>query len=414
MRRIEGIFEPITYGIEWETMLADKKLMPLKDDILEKIISNTRKKLPWSETGFDIITRTFEKIIEFRTGILNDFQQFSKRIKKYFSVIQEETEKENAVFFPIGSPPHIGAAVGLHIHIGSIYSLSGAADLANRIVRYTPIFGAICANSPFWGFSEKSGKYKSYRIKNLCDFCSIPWSISEPAFTRETWGTDICPKVFIKPTIELRICDSPCFVEFISEIIPFIVGFILSVSIEKDPVPTRDEYIQYLINRWCCARYGLQAKILWKDNIIDVTEVANEMLKRSISTLKHLKFELPEFKILPMMFEKKLTQADMQIDLYMDNLDLHSFSCYLSNIIKLENIFTKWLKNTQTKESVDIDDVDEFILSNIKRNTPYYHLSEILGAPLGIMEEYISKFIKQGKVKVEKSPPAGITYSRVK
>ena len=80
----------------------------------------------------------------------------------------------------------------------------------------------------------------------------------------------------------------------------------------------------------------------------------------------------------------------------------------------MENIFIKWLKNTPAKEPIAIGNVDEFILSNIRGNTPYYHISEILGAPLGIMEEYISKFIKQGKVKVEKSPPAGITFSMCK
>ena len=322
MKTVKDFFEPVTFGVEWETFLANEKLLPVRGGKVERFIDLIRERLPWSETGWDMIMATHEKILEFRTGIVSDLRELFDRFNSYYSTVRTIEQKEEAMFFPIGSTPHMGAAVGLHIHIGSVYSMKLAVELANGISRYTPVIAAIMANSPFWGNYRKPGEYKSYRVKNMCDFCSSPWPLMDKEFNFPTWGTDICPKVCVKPTIEVRVCDCPSFVEFLNEAVAFIVGFIISFGYENEPCPTREEYVQSIINRWWCSKKGLQAKIWWRGRKEQVTDVARKMLSRSKRSLKKAGFKVPEFTIIGMMLDKKLTQADMQIDLYDKGMEI--------------------------------------------------------------------------------------------
>ena len=157
---------------------------------------------------------------------------------------------------------------------------------------------------------------------------------------------------------------------------------------------------------------GLQAKIWWNGRKVDATHIARKMLKRSQRALKKAGFKVPEFPIIGMMLDKKLTQADMQIDLYNEGMDHHSFAMHYADILKRKNQFPAWLENADPLESIDIGDVDAYILSNISHSTPYYHLVEVLGFPTGLAETYIEKLVRKGKIKVRKSPRSGARYSK--
>jgi len=152
-------FDPLTFGYEWETFLTGRNMIPIKSDEVKRLGRKLQAEMPETRTGTDHIRGLDSKFLEIRSGILRDYQELDGRTREIVSATKRVCREKDLVFFPLGSHPLFGKAAGYHLHVGSVYSLKVAQDLACSLTPYVPLIAAFMANSPFWGISEPPGGF---------------------------------------------------------------------------------------------------------------------------------------------------------------------------------------------------------------------------------------------------------------
>lgn len=399
-------FSPLTFGFEWETLLLKENMLPLEREEMEEAVVYLRSKIPDSPTGFDFTPRFNFWFFEIRSGIIKDFKELKQKTYDMVGVVKDFSKEKGWVFFPVAVHPLFPAALGLHVHIGSIHNHQEATSLANYLVLYAPFFGALSANSPYWGREE--GKFKSYRLREFGDWFSVPRTIVSPRFAQSSWREDVEVKIGRKPTIELRIGDSPSFPELVNEYVALVIAFFYGASLTTPKEVGETEYLESLENRFRASRFGLATYFRYNGEEFtpeDFFEIVQKIAAPGIEKIK------AEFRLIPKMVEKRITQADFQIAIKTFS-DPHSFSRYLANRINDEQIFERFLDSQEKIELKKAESLKDYVLSHITKDTPYWYLYELLMLPFALLEDILRELLEEKRIKVKKSPERGALYSR--
>lgn len=400
-------FDPLTFGYEWETLILKPNMMLIDEEDVEWFSRELRRRLSWSRTGLDILRRTHSKLLEIKSGIMKSYDELIERTATQFKEVGRICSEKGWVFFPVGSHPAFEGAVGFHVHIGSLYQRDYATGLANILSKYAPALAALMANSPVWGPLETSG-YKSRRVFRSADWCSTVTAIMDPDLAQPMWGNDVSVTLGMKPTIEVRIGDSPFSKDLLNEYTIFVTALVSAIP-ESEQI-TKEEYIESIENRWRSAKDGLQATFSWKGEPKEVREIIYELLERVEPGYKRVGARPP--RLIPLMLEKRLTQADLQIEFYRINPDAHSMAKDLANLIRDEDCFQRYLETAETKGCIPMRNLEDEILSVIGEETPFWYIHGSFPFPFRWLERLLRRLENEGKVRSERTPEKGILYTR--
>ena len=399
-------FSPITFGYEWECLLLKDDLSLADERDIREVANHVRAAIEGSETGVDYI-HMLGLMLELRSPILRNFDELRESTATHIRAVYDECNKRKLLFLPAGGHPALGNAVGLHVHVGSIYSYPAAAKIANSFMRYAPCFIALAANSPIYG--DRVGEFKSYRILTHADFCSVTRLLMSPNLAQWHWGEDVCVKVDWHSTIELRVGDGASSIEFVTEYVAFVTAFMLRMAEEPLTKPTVSQYEEYLINRWRAAKYGLQATFDWDGHPVPVADILGDMLAMARFDL----IAMDRLKLIPKMVATRQTQADWQLMLYKTVNDTFAYTGMLTDIVKTDDPFTKYIENAPTLPVCKPDPIENYILANIEKETPYSMLYDLLLIPYGMLDKYLNKLIKTGQIRMQCDPRYGKRFTRV-
>ncbi len=402
------IFDPLTFGYEWEALILKPNMMLADKEDLEWLYRELRRRLPWSRTELDIIRRTAVKILEIKSGIMKSQSQLIERTERQFEEVNRICSEKGWIFFPVGCHPAMEGAIGFHVHVGSFYRHDSATKLANTLPKYAPALAALMANSPIWGPLETSG-YKSRRVLESADWCSVVTYIMDPDFAQPLWGHDVSVTIGMKPTMEVRIGDCPFSRNLLNEYTILVTALLFSIPESEEM--TKTEYIESIENRWRGAKDGLQATFGWGGKPTEVRDIVCELLERAGPGFKKLDAQPPE--LIPLMLEKRLTQADFQNMLYQANPDTHSMSKDLANLIRDGDSFRRYLESAEVTQCEPLRNVENEILSIIETETPYWNIYSSFRFPYAWTENLLDKLEKEGKIRSKKTPEKGPTYTRL-
>lgn len=404
------MFEPRTFGYEWETWVLKQNMMPVDKKDVAWLAYTLRERLPWSRTGMDWSRLFNYNLLELRSGIMRSWEELQSRTKASLEEVLKLCEEKNWVFLPSGCHPAFGGAAGLHIHIGSVHEYELATRFANDMARYAPVFAALMANSPVWG--NEFGEFKTYRVLKYAEWCSVPRRIVDPRMAQWSWGDDVCVKIGMKPTVEIRIADCPFSPRLLNEYVALGVGLFLGLSESRNPRElSHRDYIDSLVNRWRAAKYGLQAEFVRDGGLEDVSQLVKELLRIAEPGLEQIGTGPEELGLIRVMAESHQTQADFQSLVHRRNRDPHRFSRELANILGRGDPFREYLEIAPPLRPVEPMEVEDYILSKIGIETPYSCLQELLGLPHAALEERLEKLEADGKITVERTPEKGALYS---
>lgn len=394
-----------TFGFEWEIPLLTTKFIPPKQDEIDDLIYDLRNSIRGTYTGFDFIRYFHTHMIEFRSGILKNLNECQEIVEKFFEKLKEYKKNKNFIFLPSGTYPVSGDTMGFHLHIGSFFSFKESFKYDKNLINYAPLFGAILANSPVYT-RYIYGNWKSYRILFHAWWTSIPNYYHNDNFRFFVWGTDICNKVIMRPTIEIRIGDAPLSKDLITDYIFFCLGAFLL----RDEKLDEKRYREYLINRLRIAKHGLQAKIIWCGKEKRIDEVLMDKLdkiERRFS--KRFKYK---FKIIPEMTRKRITQADFAKEIFeTTEQDVLNYILKIEKVF-FENKFINYLKNSRKLAILKPPSVEEILGEFLKENVPIWAPALTTRLPLKEVEELIKKMERRKKISIKKDILYGILISR--
>lgn len=402
------MFEPVTFGYEWETLVLKPDLSLTENRDVEWIARHIRNRFPWSRTGIDYLGWHREgRLLEIRSGILKSYAQLVEQTHLQLEEIRRVCKEKRWIFLPVGSHPVIGNAVGLHVHTGSIYDFPVATEIADALIRYAPCFAALASNSPIWGMNFQR-EFKTYRVLRYAEYNSTVRRITKPGVAQFVWGDDVCVKTDIHSTIELRIGDSASSEEFVNRYVAFVIAFIVGFLKKNTQKFSKNLYIEYIENRFRAARYGLQARFIWDGNDRDVVDILWNMM--NIADFKAI--SCSGLELIEEMLQKRQTQADFCLFIHKFRRDIFELTRELANLTEREDAFCKYLNNAPQLPSIEPLRIDDLILSYITKETPISYIYELLNLPYSVLTERLEKLIKAGKIVRERTPEYGERYTR--
>lgn len=403
------MLERLSIGYEWEVCLCKPSMMPLEEKDVKFAISRLRERLPWSRTGQDWVPGFGGWLLELRSGIMHTADEVQQRTRELFGEAKRLCEEKDWVFFPVGVHPALGGGVGLHVHLGSIHEYLEASHLADLLTPWAPALAALMANSPCWGIG-RGGEFKSYRVFNHADRCSVPRFIAPPGLAQFSWGGDVQVKLGTHPTVEIRIADSASAPALVAEYVIFCSGLLTGLSSRKIEPFSPKCYLESLENRIQAARYGLQATFRWEGVLRPVSEVLKEGIQIAQPEIERLGFS--ELPLISQMVAKRQTQADFQLSLGAGRDDHHRFARDLATVIQDPDAFGRYLALAPMLLPLEPLDAKEFIYSHIEVETPYYQLYELLRLPYPVLDEHLRALELEGRIRVSRTPDRGALYSR--
>jgi carboxylate-amine ligase len=204
---------------------------------------------------------------------------------RYDEIVYElqDTARSNLIF-------------GLHVHVG-IPERKMALHIANSIRYFLPHIYALSTNSPFW--EGRNTGFKSFRTKVFDKFprTGIPdlfESIEEyDDFIQllvKTRCIDNPKKIWwdirvhpFYPTIEVRICDIPLYVEDTLAITALIQALVAKLYKLREANLSFMNYKRTLIteNKWRASRYGVENKLIdfGKETEVSTRSLVMELLE---------------------------------------------------------------------------------------------------------------------------------------
>ncbi|MDO9575650.1 MAG: hypothetical protein Q7J55_03900 [bacterium] len=401
-------FSPITFGYEWETLVLKPDLSLAENRDVEWLGRHIRNRFPWSRTGIDYLGWGREgRLLEIRSGILKSYTQLVEETHLQIEEIRKVCKDKGWIFLPAGSHPAIGNAVGLHVHMGSIYDFPVATGIADVLIKYAPCFAALASNSPIWGTDLKR-EFKSYRVLRYADYTSSVRRISREGIAQFFWLDDVCVKTDIHSTIELRIGDSASSEESTKQYVAFVIAFVIGFLKKNTQKFSKNLYIEYIENRFQAARYGLQARFTWDGKDRDVVDILWDMM--DIADFKAI--DCSGLGLIEEMLQKRQTQADFCLFIHKFHSDVFEFTRELANLTEKGGVFCEYLNIAPQLPSLEPLRIDDFILSYITKETPISYIYELLNLPYNVLTERLKRLIKEGKIIRERTPEYGERYTR--
>jgi gamma-glutamyl:cysteine ligase YbdK (ATP-grasp superfamily) len=401
------LFAPRTFSTDWEIMVVDK---------LERSV-DTEKIAAFAgvlSAEFDLPIGIDWNTLEFAMGINTSLEQIWTRIQQLTDRAAQIVREFDLDLFPAGSHPTAPMFNSSHVHVGTIQDESAAIRLENQMLRYTPAFAALAANSPLAGHLR--GEQKSYRVRHQAWGCATPGFFRDPQMSQATWGCDAAPKMYGAPTMEVRIADCASSRRFAAELAAFVAAYTHyrgTQPVER-ALPPR-EYRDCMTNRWSAARHGLQATFAWEGGSRPVVEVLDAMLDECRGALAALGVRRTDLQLIETMIRKRVCQADFALDLaqrYPDNV------CLASAYAKLArhwNVFDEYLEAAPALEPAPLLDEEAIIqehLALIGENTHFYRTREAMNYPPPVADEILERLIEQGLVRREVTERRGTVLYR--
>ena len=405
-----NIFEPRTFSTDWEIMVFDKLMRSVETPKLVGFAG-----ILGSE--FNLPIQVDWNTLEFAMGINSSLEEFWNRVKSVTDRAAQLVREFDLDLFPAGAHPVAPMFNSSHIHVGTIYDESLGIYMESQLMRYTPAFAALAANSPFTEW--RIGEFKSYRVRHIAHDCTRPVTLRDPQFAQPEWGTDAAPKIYGAPTLEVRITDCASSRRFLAELATFVAAYVhyQGTKVEKAHKMTPEEYRECLTNRWAAAKYGLQATFSWQGKPKPAVELISEMLDECRSELARLGAKRSDLSIISKALEKRTCQADFVMTLFDHYPDPHLLASAYGKLVRHWEMFEEYLENAPTLEPVPMVDKEAVIaehLSWVGEGTHFYRLRGAMLYPAPATDEIIESMIEQELIRREVTPNCGTLLYRVK
>lgn len=395
---MSNAFSERTFSTDWEVMAMDRLARFVNDKSFLGVagILSEELRLP---------VHVDWNALEFGLGVNRSLNQARERLEKLTDRASQLLRDLDVDLWPVGANPVEGPFNAAHVHVGTLFSETLGICVENRMVRYTPAFAALAANSPY--YARLSGEYKSYRVRNYAWDCTRPVSVRDPWLAQQTWGGDASPKLYGAPTFEVRITDCASSRRFLAELMVFIAAFVHLMGQDCDDYrPSREEYVDSLTNRWLAAKYGMQATFLWEGAARPVSEILDEMLDACPEQLAALGATRQDLSITGKMIEKRLCQADSLMwmaDRYPDPIQL---AVAQVKLLRGFDYFDDYAVNARPLEPVAAptqEEIEDAHISVIGDRTHFAQSTDVMSYPPPVTEAMIDRMVACGRLERELS-----------
>ncbi len=398
-------FHPLTVGYDWEMAVLRNTTESVGVDEIKKIANEIRRKISWARAGMDI------DLLELRMEVISDWNEFREKNRVLIDCAKKIAKRKGFTILPIGARPTEQMPIGSHIHIGTITDFTKAARIANTMMKYVPCLVSLACNSPFSRF--EIGEFKSYRVIYNAEWCSFPIEMRIPQFSRGGWGEDVQVRLPTKPTVEIRCLDSASDIGLMEEYVALLSGLLYGVlKREKETKKEKDAIKWHSINRFRAAKYGLQAVFHWDGEEKPVSDIFSDIFSIAQEGLEVLGTSLDDLSIIKRMLKKRQTQADFL--LMLTELDKDPFSLFktITNTLMKEDVFKTYLKKAKQLPLKKPLSLEDFILTKITKDVPYFHLYLLSPLPPFYLNRILNRLEKTGRITKRTLPYEGRAYSR--
>lgn len=405
-----NVFDPRTFSTDWEIMVIDR---------LERWVDNFEILLGFAgelKAELNLPVQVDWNSLEFALGINTSFDQFWNRVKLVTDRASQMLHEYDLDLFPAGSHPIAPMFNSSHIHVGTIHDEAVGIRMESQLMRYSPAFAALAANSP--AAEGRRGEFKSYRVRHTAHGCTRPGTMRDPQFAQPEWGTDASPKVYGAPTLEVRITDCASSRRLLAEFATFIAAYVhyQGSRVDRHPKMTAEEYRECLTNRWAAAKYGLQATFSWQGKPMTAVDLLDEMLDECEAELSVLGVKRSDLSIINTMLEKRTCQADFALSIMDRYQDPYLLSSAYGKLVRHWEIFEEYLEKAPILEPVPMVDEKAVMaehLSFVGEGTHFYHLREAMFYPGPATDKIIEDMIEQELIRREVSPSCGMLLHRI-
>ena len=398
-------FHPLTVGYDWEMAVLRNTTESVGMDEIKKIANEIRRKISWARAGMDI------DLLELRMEVVSDWNEFREKNRILIDCAKKIAKRKGFTILPIGARPTEQMPIGSHIHIGTITDFTKATRIANTMMKYVPCLVSLACNSPFSRF--EIGEFKSYRVIYNAEWCSFPIEMRIPQFSRGGWGEDVQVRLPRKPTIEIRCLDSASDIGLMEEYTALLSGLLYGVlKREKETKKEKDVIKWYSINRFRAAKYGLQAMFHWDGEEKPVSDIFSDIFSIAQEGLEVFGASLDDLSIIKRMLKKRQTQADFLLMLTELDKDPLSLFKTITNTLLKEDVFKTYLKKAKQLPLKKPLSLEDFILTKITKDVPYFHLYLLSPLPPFYLNRILNKLEKTGRITKRILPYEGRVYSR--
>jgi hypothetical protein len=178
---------------------------------------------------------------------------------------------------------------------------------------------------------------------------------------------------------------------------------------------TPPEYRDCMTNRWCAARHGLQATLAWEGHTRPVTEVLDAMLDECREALAVLGAKRSDLRLIQMMIEKRICQADYVLDLERRYPDTFQLASVCAKLARHWDVFDQYLESARPLEPVPVPDeraILEEHVAHIGDGTHFYRSREAMYYPPPVADEILERMIALGMVQREVTEDRGTLLYR--
>lgn len=401
------LFTPPTFSTDWEVMVVDR---------LERCVETKRLTGFSGQLAAELALPITVDInsLEFPLGINYSFAQLQQRIWQTTERTAQLLAEYELDLYPAGAHPLEPMTNSSHIHVGTLTDEVAGIYLENQLFPYVPAFAALAANSP--AAHGQRGEYKSYRVRYQASGDIVPSTWRDPRAVQRVWGDDVGPKLHLYPTLELRVTDCTSSRRLLAELATFAAAFIHRQGKQVDARPLDPvRYRDYLINRWCAARDGMQATFRWQGGTRPVAELLDEMLDECAEELRTLGATRADFPLLNLMVEKRICQADLVHTLMERYPDPYLLASAYGKMLRHWEWFDDYLPHAHPLDPQPALCEEEILAEHVKligEGTGFYAVREAMSFPPAAADAMLARMVEAGLVTTERLPERGLVLSR--
>ena len=403
-----NLFDPKTFSTDWEIMVFDRKQRAVGTEKLFGFAGTLRHEL-------DLPIQIDFNTVECAMGVNKSYEQIYDRIIRTTDALTSLLGQYELDPVPLGSHPVERMYNASHVHVGTVRDESTAMHLENELIPYTAVFAALAANSPV-AAPGQVGKYKSYRVRNQANGCTRPSSVRTPQTAQIVWGSDAGPKLFKAATLEVRIIDCASSRRFLAELTTFIAAYVhhRGQRVSAEP-PTAESYERGMVNRWCAAKYGLQATLLWDDGPRPVVDIIDQMLDDCAESLRELGVSRRDLVLINRMIEKRTSQADYVLDLASRYKEPYELASVMIKTLRHWDAFDNYIDRAPVLDPAPASDrrsiLDEH-LALIGEGSHFYRSREAMNLPPPAADRIVDELLREGSLRLEQSRDGGTLLTR--
>jgi gamma-glutamyl:cysteine ligase YbdK (ATP-grasp superfamily) len=399
-------FDPLSMGYDWEVWVSKETGERLDMAEIVRVADEAHSELPTVEIGVD------DEAIENRSGPQTTFRDLLEVTERSMKVIRRAAARDKYLVWGTGTHPLYRGICGLHVHVGSIYDFRDGLRLRARFLPYVPVIGAILANSPI--HAERISQAKSERLLTSALGLTRPPAIPVADLWQFDWGGDTNVRLPRKPTIEIRAGDSTFSERLAAEATTLAAATMYALDTDggaEEPTPSVAEYVDYIVNRWNAAMYGLQATFAWNGKLRPVSDVVEEVIEFAKPGLKQLEATKTDLAMIRKMAKKRQTQADLSRWLWDLNPDPYRYSMHLANIVGTYDIVDEYLKTAPTLEPVPRVEPEQILKRSLCRESGMGPLWYFNRFPIGYMVEALAKLERDGVITARREMEKATIYT---